>query len=157
MMNIQDDQTTVERFDQYRRVMSKAGNGDEEVENTVDQCWVWRNFFVAETDAEAEKIGAPAFTSMRGHLNGNRHRLDTAEEMALVTSGPAVARNDLDRGMIYESPAMVCEKLEALNKANIGGVIIHFRFGPMSWDDADNSLQLFAQKVAPEFGKSPVS
>ena len=105
------------------------------------------------TDAEAEKIGATAFTSMRGYLNGNRNRLNTAEEVASVTSGPAAARNDLDRGMIYGSPATVREKLEALQKADIGGVAIHFRLGPMSWANAESSLRLFARKVTPEFKK----
>ena len=151
MMNIQDDETTIDRFSQFRNVMAESGYDEERIEQTVANSWVWRNIFVAETDVEAERIGAAAFTSMREYLNGNRHKLNTAEEMARVTAGPAAARNDLDRGMIYGSPATVAEKLKPLQKANIGGVIIHFRLGPMTWEDVENSLTLFAQKVVPEF------
>ena len=31
------------------------------VARNVEQCWVWRNVVVAETDAEAERIAIPAF------------------------------------------------------------------------------------------------
>ena len=151
MMNIQDDDTTVDRFSQFRSVMAESGYDEERIERTVENSWVWRNIFVAETDAEAEKIGPAAFTAMRAQLNNTRQKFNTSEEMTRVTAGPAAARNDLDRGMIYGSPATVCEKLEALQEANIGGVIIHFRLGPMSWEDLESSLTLFAQKVAPEF------
>jgi hypothetical protein len=45
----------------------------------------------------------------------------------------------------------VCEKLAAIQDIGIGGVILHFRLGPMSWEATANSLQLFATKVVPEF------
>lgn len=151
MMNVQDNETTVQRFDQYRATMSGAGFDDEAVAKAAEDSWVWRNVFVAETDAEAEKVGVSAFRSMREHLNGGRNRLNTPQEMEAVMAGRSPARDDVDRGLIYGSPATVSEKLEALHKANVGGVIIHFRLGPMAWDDAASSLKLFAEKVAPQF------
>jgi hypothetical protein len=33
----------------------------------------------------------------------------------------------------------------------VGGVILHFRLGPMSWETTEHSLRLFAAQVAPEF------
>jgi hypothetical protein len=33
----------------------------------------------------------------------------------------------------------------------MGGLILHFRLGPMPWDVAEHSLRLFAEQVAPEF------
>jgi hypothetical protein len=33
----------------------------------------------------------------------------------------------------------------------MGGMILHFRLGPMLWDTAEHSLRLFAEQVVPEF------
>ena len=61
-------------------------------------------------------------------------------------------------GLIYGSPATVCEKLAPLQKIGVGGVILHFRLGPMSWEATEHSLRLFAAQVAPEFqGRDVVS
>ena len=49
-------------------------------------------------------------------------------------------------------------KLAPLQKIGVGGVILHFRLGPMSWEATEHSLRLFAAQVAPEFqGKDVVS
>jgi hypothetical protein len=40
----------------------------------------------------------------------------------------------------------------------VGGVILHFRLGPMSWEATEHSLRLFATQVAPSFqGKDVVT
>ena len=57
----------------------------------------------------------------------------------------------MEHGLVYGSPATVCDRLEALRKSGIGGLILHFRLGPMPWDVTEHSLRLFAEKVAPEF------
>jgi len=49
-----------------------------------------------------------------------------------------------------------------LNDTGIGGLIIHFRLGAMPYSLAARSIQLFAEKVAPNFsnqsiGSSPYS
>ena len=41
----------------------------------VEQCWVWRNVFVAETDAEAERIAVPAFEAMHEQRTAMRERV----------------------------------------------------------------------------------
>jgi len=44
----------------------------------------------------------------------------------------------------------VCEN-RTLQKIGVGGVILHFRLGPMSWEATEPQLRLFAAQVAPEF------
>jgi alkanesulfonate monooxygenase SsuD/methylene tetrahydromethanopterin reductase-like flavin-dependent oxidoreductase (luciferase family) len=151
MMNIQSDDITRQRLEQYRQTMAAAGFDDETIARTVDNCWAWRNIVVADTDAEAEAIGVPAFRGMREHLNGARQRLNTPQEQRPATPGRPAARDTIEHGLIYGSPTTVCEKLAAIQDIGIGGVILHFRLGPMSWEATANSLQLFATKVAPEF------
>ena len=117
--------------------------------------WVWRNIFVAETDAEAEAVGIPYFKGMRAYLQTNRDRMNTKAELEAQSSGAVgAARNSLEHGIITGSPETVCERLEKVNGTGVGGVIIHFRLGAMPYDVAANSLKLFAEKVAPNFRDS---
>ena len=152
MMNVQSDEVTVERMDQYRATMSDAGHNDETVACNVADSWVWRNIFVAETDAEAEKVGIPYFQNMRSYLQTNRDRMNTAAELEAQASRiVGSARNSLEHGIIVGSPETVTERLQKVHGTGVGGVIIHFRLGAMPYDVAANSLKLFAQKVAPNF------
>jgi alkanesulfonate monooxygenase SsuD/methylene tetrahydromethanopterin reductase-like flavin-dependent oxidoreductase (luciferase family) len=152
MMNVQSDEVTVERMDQYRATMSDAGHNNETVARNVADSWVWRNIFVAETDAEAEKVGIPYFQNMRSYLQTNRDRMNTAAELEAQASRiVGSARNSLEHGIIVGSPETVTERLQKVHGTGVGGVIIHFRLGAMPYDIAANSLKLFAQKVAPNF------
>jgi alkanesulfonate monooxygenase SsuD/methylene tetrahydromethanopterin reductase-like flavin-dependent oxidoreductase (luciferase family) len=150
LMNIQSDEVTRQRFDLYRQTMAQAGYDEETIARTVASCWAWRNIVVADTDGEAEAVGVPAFRRMREHLNSARRRLNTPEEQRPASPVPA-ARDTVEHGLIYGSPATVCEKLAELQKIGMGGLILHFRLGPTPWDVAEHSLRLFAKQVAPEF------
>jgi alkanesulfonate monooxygenase SsuD/methylene tetrahydromethanopterin reductase-like flavin-dependent oxidoreductase (luciferase family) len=153
MMNIQSDEITRQRMDLYRITMAEAGYDEMMIAQNVSQSWVWRNVFVADTDAEAEAIGVPWFRAMRAYLSENRQRMNTAQELAAQAGAVnGAARDSLDHGLIHGSPETVCEKLEPLQKIGVGGVIIHFRLGAMPWEAAAHSLQLFAKKVAPGLG-----
>jgi alkanesulfonate monooxygenase SsuD/methylene tetrahydromethanopterin reductase-like flavin-dependent oxidoreductase (luciferase family) len=152
MMNLQSDETTKERMDLYRSTMAESGYDELAIARNVADSWVWRNIFVADTDAEAEAIGVPCFREMRVYLQENRNRMNTAEELSAQTSTiTSSARDTLHHGLIFGSPETVCERLEALNKIGVGGLIIHFRLGAMPYEAAANSLRLFAEQVAPHF------
>ncbi|MGE3540158.1 MAG: LLM class flavin-dependent oxidoreductase [Candidatus Tectimicrobiota bacterium] len=150
MMNIQSDEVTRLRFTLYRETMAEAGYNEEAIAQAMAHCWAWRNIVVAETDAEAEAIGVPAFRQMRAHLNQARQRLNAPQEQRPASSDTPAARETLEHGLIYGSPTTVCERLAALQDIGMGGLILHFRLGPMSWEATENSLRLFAERVAPE-------
>lgn len=155
MMNLQSNETTRERLDLYQQTMAEAGYDQETIARNVADTWVWRNVVVAETDAEAEAIGVPAFLAMRAYLSDNRRRYNTAEEQAAQASTVSgAARDSLDHGLIHGSPDTVCEKVSELEKIGVGGLIIHFRLGSMPWDVTEHSLRLFAERVAPQFPKA---
>ena len=152
MMNVQSDETTVERLQQYQSAMSKAGHRDETVARSMADSWVWRNIFVADTDAEAEKVGIPYFKEMRAYLQTNRDKMNTTAELrAQATGAVGAARNSLEHGIIVGSPETVTERLQKVHESGVGGVIIHFRLGAMPYEANANSLKLFAEKVAPNF------
>jgi alkanesulfonate monooxygenase SsuD/methylene tetrahydromethanopterin reductase-like flavin-dependent oxidoreductase (luciferase family) len=151
LMNIQSNEITRQRFDLYRKTMAEAGYDDEVIARTIGNCWAWRNVVVAETDAEAAAIGVPAFRRMREHLNSARRRLNRPDEQRPMSPSAPAARDTVEYGLIYGSPTTVCEQLAALQDIGMGGLILHFRLGPMPWDVTENSLRLFAEKVAPAF------
>ena len=152
MMNVQSDQTTVKRLRQYQTTMSEAGHSDETVAQSMADSWVWRNIFVADTDAEAEKLGIPYFREMRAYLQTNRDKMNTTAELqAQATGAVGAARNSLEHGVIVGSPETVSERLQAVNDSGVGGVIIHFRLGAMPYDLNSHSMKLFAEQVMPNF------
>jgi len=113
---------------------------------------VWRNIFVADTDAEAEAIAVPHFRAMRAYLSDNRARMNTEQERATQAAAvTGAARDSVDHGLIYGSPETVCQRMEEVDKIGVGGVIIHFRLGAMPYAAAEHSLRLFAEKVMPNF------
>ncbi len=71
MMNVQSNAVTVQRMQLYRETLREVGLTDGEIASRVGQCWVWRNIFVAETDAEAERIAVPAFINQARTPSGD--------------------------------------------------------------------------------------
>ena len=151
MMVIQPDDVTAHRLELYKNTMAESGHDDETIAKNLDNFFVWRNVVVAETDAEAEAIGVPAYTSSREHIGTTRARLNTSGEQTSLTEMLANPRHTLEHGLIFGSPETVCERIDKLDKMGLGGLIVHFRLGPMSWEDNEHSMRLFAEKVIPEF------
>ena len=67
--------------------------------------------------------------------------------MAPAPASP-VARTDPRHALLYGPPATVAEQVAEVKAMSVGGLILNFRLGPMSYDDTARSLTLFAQKVA---------
>jgi alkanesulfonate monooxygenase SsuD/methylene tetrahydromethanopterin reductase-like flavin-dependent oxidoreductase (luciferase family) len=154
MMNVQSNEVTRHRMALYCRTLHDLGFDDTAVARNVEQCWVWRNVFVAETDAEAERIAVPAFEAMHHHRSAMRQRVYEEQGRSILPmptpgSVPA-ARMVVGHSLIHGSPATVAEKLAQVAAIGVGGAIIQFRLGPMSYDDVAQSLTLFMRKVAPE-------
>ena len=61
------------------------------------------------------------------------------------------ARNQQQHSMLCGSPDTVAEAIAEIDKMGVGGLILVFRLGPMSYEVAANSIKLFMSKVAPRF------
>lgn len=152
LMNVQSNAVTGQRLELYRRTMREAGFDDAAVARNLDGCWIWRNVFVADTDAEARGVGLPAFQAMIEQRAAMRNRV-YAEQGVRLQAEPAAApaRADPGHGLICGSPATVAAALAEIARLGAGGVIMQFRLGPMSHAVATRSMELFAREVAPEF------
>jgi alkanesulfonate monooxygenase SsuD/methylene tetrahydromethanopterin reductase-like flavin-dependent oxidoreductase (luciferase family) len=153
LMNVQSMTVTRQRMELYRQTMREAGYREDSIAENLDNCWVWRNVFVAETDAEAERVGVPAFRAMvesRAVLRNRIYR-ETGMRIAVPESDLPTARASVEHGFIHGSPARVAEAIAEIDELGIGGVIATFRLGPLPHEAAMNSLRLFMAQVAPEF------
>jgi len=153
MMNVQSNEITAQRMDLYRRTLRSIGQDEATVTGNADACWAWRNVFVAETDAEAERIAVPAFHAMHAHRTAMRELVYREQGVSIVPmpipGATPPARMVLEHALVHGSPATVAEKLSAVGKTGIGGLIMQFRLGPMSYEDTARSLTLFREKVRP--------
>ena len=151
MLVVQPDDETERRFSVYQDAMRDSGYDEPAVARAMEDSWIWRNIYVAETDVEAERLAAQVHGASRKHIDETRLRLNTAEEMASVSTGLADPRFRVENSMIFGSPDTVAERIERLQRIGIGGLILQFRVGPMSWEDNERSLRLFASEVMPRF------
>jgi alkanesulfonate monooxygenase SsuD/methylene tetrahydromethanopterin reductase-like flavin-dependent oxidoreductase (luciferase family) len=153
MMNVQSYDVTKRRMDLYRQTLRAQGMTETEVARLVQDCWVWRNVFVAQTDAEAERVGVPFFQEMQNERAAMRERVFKEQGVRLQSHAPGptapAARTVVEHALIHGSPATVAERLAAIDAIGVGGLIMSFRLGPMPHEVAASSLRLFADKVMP--------
>jgi alkanesulfonate monooxygenase SsuD/methylene tetrahydromethanopterin reductase-like flavin-dependent oxidoreductase (luciferase family) len=133
--------------------LAEAGLNAAAIAQRVDESWVWRNVCVAETDAEAERIAVPAFLNMQERRTEMRNRVFQEQGVSIVPmpapgSAPP-ARTVIEHSLVYGSPATVAAKLAAVGATGVGGLIMQFRLGPMSYEDTARSLTLFQEQVRP--------
>ena len=151
MMNVQSLETTARRVALYRQTMLDAGFGEAAVAANLEASWVWRNFYLAESDAEAERIGIPAFETMTRTRAEMRNQYAARGQRIIPRDDLPGGRKARGEGLIYGAPPRVCEDIAALDKLGIGGVIGTFRLGPMSHAMTAANLSMFMEKVAPQF------
>src|SRR5258708_5905282 len=132
--------------------MREVGYVEERLARNLAECWVWRNVFVAESDAEAERVGVPVFRAMVESRAALRNRIfrETGMRIAVPESDLPSARASVEHGFIHGSPARVAEAIADIDRLGIGGVIASFRLRPMPHETATNSLRLFMEQVAAE-------
>ena len=155
MMNVQSLETTARRVELYRRTMREAGFGEAAIAKNLQASWVWRNFYVAGSDAETARVGIPAFETMTRARAEMRNAYAARGERIVVPAhdlpGGRTARGE---GLIHGAPARIAEDVAALDRLGIGGIIGTFRLGPMPHEIAAESLTLFMREVAPQFRRS---
>ena len=153
MMNVQSNAVTSARIVLYLDTLRAIGLDEATVAAKLDECWVWRNVYVAETDAEAEQIAVPAFVAMHEHRVAMRNRIYAEQKASILPMPPPgeapPAHASAEHALVYSSPATVAEKLAPLKATGAGGLIMQFRLGPMNLEQTAASLRLFADKVIP--------
>jgi alkanesulfonate monooxygenase SsuD/methylene tetrahydromethanopterin reductase-like flavin-dependent oxidoreductase (luciferase family) len=155
LMNIQTNEVTRQRMDLYRRTMRDAGFDEGAIQRSVENTWIWRNIFVGESDAEAERLALGAFRTQQEFRQAMRKKVYEEQGLMLKQETGPVARNQAQHSLLCGSPDTVCEAIAEIDKIGVGGLILVFRLGPMPYEVAAESIRLFMTKVAPHFRRRP--
>jgi alkanesulfonate monooxygenase SsuD/methylene tetrahydromethanopterin reductase-like flavin-dependent oxidoreductase (luciferase family) len=151
LMNVQSNEVTRHRMDLYRQTMRESGFDEASVARNVADTWIWRNIFVAETDAEAERLALPAFRIQAEFRQAMRRRIYEEQGVLLKPEITPAARSDPRHSLLCGSPATVAEAIAEIDRIGVGGLILVFRIGPMPYEVAEQSIRLFMEKIAPQF------
>jgi alkanesulfonate monooxygenase SsuD/methylene tetrahydromethanopterin reductase-like flavin-dependent oxidoreductase (luciferase family) len=151
LMNVQSLETTRNRMDLYRATMRDAGFSENAIANCVDQSWVLRNVYVADTDAEADRVGHAMYHAMYDYRDGVIAQYQKLQGVTIKPPEGVPARNIPEHSLIWGSPATVAEKIAKIDACGIGGIMMTFKMGPMDYEHAAHSIGLFMHHVAPEF------
>jgi len=153
MMNVQSNAVTAQRMALFKETLRGLGLDEATVAEKADECWVWRNVYVAETDAEAERLAVPAFINMHERRVEMRNKVYAEQGASILPMPPAgaapPAHAQVEHALVCGSPATVAEKLAPLAATGVGGLIMQFRLGPMSFEQTASSLTLFRDEVIP--------
>lgn len=151
LMNVQPMHVTAQRLAAYRAAMAEAGFGEAHIQDCLRQSWVWRNIVVAETDEEAERIALPAFEAMQEQRKKLREKVLAEQGVVMKPDTAAPGRTAPENALIYGSVATITQRMAEIEATGVGGVLMHFRMGPMPAEVARRSKRLFMEKVAPRF------
>lgn len=141
-------------IDAYRAALAKRG-GTAQPKAEFRGCaaiGVLRNIVVADTDAEARRIAAPAMAHHLEALNWLRTLHGASESAARINVPRAATLEDglKDGSVIAGNPETVVETIEhQTSELGINYLLSYLFFGNMSLTEALRSLQLFASEVMP--------
>jgi alkanesulfonate monooxygenase SsuD/methylene tetrahydromethanopterin reductase-like flavin-dependent oxidoreductase (luciferase family) len=137
-------------FEHYREVWEKHRNDPGRHNAHVPAPFLAKtqHLVVAETDAEAERLGVEAYWKWAGRINHLTRKVGRPEAHKLDPHA-----EDSTHRLIAGSPATVLEKTaEMLRQTTANHVLCVFSFGDLAPQAALRSLALFAGEVMPQLG-----
>ncbi len=150
-----------ERWAIYRAGLEEGGHDAATQERLLDQAALWRNVYVADSDAQAEDELAEMLTETRDHMMHVRQDLNPADftidpAMLNAWTDPAVGHAEgvamaMETGSIYGSPKRVREQVAELRDAGVRHLLCQTGFGAMGHDRILASIRRFGTEVMPAF------
>ncbi len=151
-----------ERWATYAAGIDAGGHDAAKKARLLAQSALWRNVYVAETNAQAEDELAALLVETRAHMMHVReiyNPADFAPEPATLNAwtDPAVPDSEaipfvLSTGSLYGTPARVREQVAELRDVGVQHLLCQTGFGAMSHDQNVASMRRFGERVMPAFG-----
>ena len=150
-----------ERWALYEKGLDEGGHDEAVRQRLRAQNALWRNVYVAETDAQAEDELAALLTETRHHMMHVRDAFNPpdffpAPETLNAWTDPGVSDSVavpyvLKTGSIYGSPKRVREQVAELRDAGVQHLLCQTGFGDMSQAQTLASMRRFGEDVMPSF------
>ncbi|HEY6983519.1 LLM class flavin-dependent oxidoreductase [Reyranella sp.] len=151
-----------ERWGLYDKGLQAGGHAAAMRRRLLDKSALWRNVYVAESDAQAEDELAALLVETRAHMMHVREaynppHFSPAPETLNPWTDPAV-KDDvaipyvLETGSLYGTPKRVAEQVAELQEAGVRHLLCQTGFGAMSHDRNVASMRRFGEQVMSRFG-----
>lgn len=150
-----------ERWALYEAGLDAAGHDAATRNRLLDQSALWRNVYVADSDAQAEDELSALLAETRTHMMHVREAYNPEDfEIAPATlnpwTDPAVGQSEalayvLATGSLFGSAARVREQVAALRDVGVRHLLCQTGFGAMNHDQNMASMRRFGEQVMPAF------
>ena len=152
-----------ERWALYEAGLNEGGHDGATRQRLLDQSALWRNVYVAETDAQAEDELADLLRHTREHMMHVREAYNPEDfeidpGMLNAWTDPAVPDSEaipyvLDTGSLFGSASRVKEPVAELRDVGVRHLLCQTGFGEMSHERNLESMRRFGQEVMPAFAE----
>ncbi|MEE8158833.1 MAG: LLM class flavin-dependent oxidoreductase [Dehalococcoidia bacterium] len=150
LMGVDSLQETAHRLQLYRDTMLAAGFSEEHVERCLDETWIRRSVYVADSDQQAQEEAVPAFQAERNHIREARERFNPTEYPDPIPTPPSISGMP-EHYLIAGSPKHVAEKVAELRDLGARNMLLGMSPSDLPREKVGKSMRLFAEKVAPLF------
>ncbi len=150
-----------ERWKLYEAGLIEGGHDEATRTRLLEQSALWRNVYVAESDAQAEDELSSVLLETRHHMMHVRNDLNPDDfsidpVMLNPWTNPAVSDAEalpfiLSTGSIYGSPKRVREQVAELRDVGVRHLLCQTGFGDMSHEQNMASMRRFGEEVMPAF------
>jgi alkanesulfonate monooxygenase SsuD/methylene tetrahydromethanopterin reductase-like flavin-dependent oxidoreductase (luciferase family) len=150
-----------ERWATYAAGIGAGGHDDKTRTRLLAQSALWRNVYVAESNAQAEDELAALLTDTRAHMMHVRDAYNPpdfhpAPATLNAWTDPKVPDSEaipfaLKTGSLYGSPSRVREQVAELRDVGVQHLLCQTGFGAMSHARNMTSLRRFGEQVIPAF------
>jgi alkanesulfonate monooxygenase SsuD/methylene tetrahydromethanopterin reductase-like flavin-dependent oxidoreductase (luciferase family) len=150
-----------QRWAAYEAGLDAGGHDTATKARLLAQSALWRNVYVAESNAQAEDELLALLLQTRAHMMHVRAAYNPADftiDPAMlnpwadpVVGGDEAVKFVLATGSLYGSPARVRDQVAELRDAGVQHLLCQTGFGAMSHDQNVASMRRFGEDVMPAF------
>jgi alkanesulfonate monooxygenase SsuD/methylene tetrahydromethanopterin reductase-like flavin-dependent oxidoreductase (luciferase family) len=150
-----------ERWALYEAGLDEGGHDAQTRANLLARSALWRNVYVAETDAQAEDELSALLLQTREHMMHVRAAHNPADfeidpAMLNAWTDPSVGDSEaiayvLETGSMFGSPSRVREQVAELRDVGVQHLLCQTGFGDMGHEQNLASMRRFGEEVMPRF------
>ncbi|MFP6747565.1 MAG: LLM class flavin-dependent oxidoreductase [Alphaproteobacteria bacterium] len=150
-----------ERWALYGAALADGGHDETTQRRLMAQCALWRNVYVADSDAQAEDEVCQLLLDTRKHMMHVRQAhnpVDFVIDPAMLNpwTDPSVSDADalpyvLETGTLHGSPERVRQQVAELRDVGVQHLLCQTGFGDMNQEQNLASMRRFGEQVMPAF------
>lgn len=141
----------------YGETMRASGFTEEQIESNLEQAWMWRDVYVAETDKKAAEDFFPGWHKYQQTMNQFRSQWSPPDQPvyqspdALPPPDYSVRPNPEASDPLVGSPERVAEQIAQLQQSGVRNLMLTHYGTAVTPENAAKSMHLLAEKVFPKF------